>query len=602
MQRLSSILFFFFISLFLMTGTAMGQRNAAKADRYFDKNLFEEAIKYYNLEIKAGRDRDVVNYSRKQIAECYRIIGEFEQAEETYARLLKKKNNQEDPEYYLNYARSLKSSAKYAEAKEQFEKYIELNPDDPMGPILLQSCDSAQKWLDETLGETVNNLTSINSPAADFAPVFSGPNSLLFSSSRDGSTEALISFNGGLQVNHLDFYDVNIGYLNQDSMVLNKAATKGLNSPFHEGPATFSADGLEVYFTRTVEGEKNSRTNDILNTLQVFYSKKDSVTNTWSEPISAFSFNSVNYSIGQPSLSYDGETIFYASDKRKGYGGTDIYYSEKNPDGSWGEPINCGENVNTFGYELFPYVAKDGTLYFSSDSHTGMGQLDIFSSTLIKVSRREDAVYADVRNLKPPINSIGNDFGIAFDPSGNRGFFSSDRFNGVGAEDIYSFGEPVDLRLQLNGDELVFADARVFDGIKYKWVEDAPQITQDLASSNGTYSVSLKNKERYTLIAKSGFFPYNSIHVKLAYEAGGADINLEINTSNKPVFIAGTLLQKTPGDTLNPNGRALPFTKVKLFIGDSLLETITTDSNGFYAFSTPLDPNNIYYIRSTVKH
>src|SRR5690606_16261017 len=131
------------------------------------------------------------------------------------------------------------------------------------------------------------------------------------------------------------------------------------------------------------------------------------------------------------SMSSDGQRIYFMSDMPGGYGKTDIYYAERQKDGSWGKAQNAGPQINTFAYELFPSVSEEGYIYFASNGHPGMGQLDIFRCAIT------DNKPGAAQNLKPPVNSISNDFGITFYGGTARGFFSSDRFNGKGAEDIY---------------------------------------------------------------------------------------------------------------------------------------------------------------------
>ena len=189
--------------------TSLAQLNSNKGDRYFDKNLFREAIKYYQLEIQNGK-KNTVDYAMIKLADCYRLLGEFELAEETYKKILKKKRNQDDPFNYLNYGKTLKNSAKYAEAKEQFEIYIKMKPEDQMGPILLHSCDSAQLWLEQTIGKEVTKLEKVNTEYADFSPIFVTNSELIFSSSRPESKKAFISPNGGLEVDRMDTYKIDL--------------------------------------------------------------------------------------------------------------------------------------------------------------------------------------------------------------------------------------------------------------------------------------------------------------------------------------------------------------------------------------------------------
>ena len=226
-----------------------------------------EAIPYFVAESNTGGKENKDNRAQalSKLADCYRITGQFELAEKTYKELFKK--NKKDPATVLKYAHSLKSSAKYSEAKEEYKLYTKMNPNDKMGPIYVQSCDSAQKWLDETIGQEAKNLDKVNSKDPDFSPVFY-QDGFVFSSSREGSKKRLISFNGGNDVLKLDlYYEPIAGGLNALTDPVN---LKKLNTPNHEGPATFSQKGDTIYFTRTVTGKKDKKSNKVLNSLQVY--------------------------------------------------------------------------------------------------------------------------------------------------------------------------------------------------------------------------------------------------------------------------------------------------------------------------------------------
>lgn len=531
----------------LLPFTNQAQKYSNKGDRYFDLNLFEDAIKYYDIEASNGKDREYKNYAKKQLAECYRIIGEFEEAEKAYRKVLKSKKNQSDPINYLNYGKSLKSSAKFAEAKLQFEEFIRLSPEDPRGAMYLESCDSAQLWLDANLDKTVKNLEAINSVSPDFAPVFSSEGKIVFTSSRIGSKRAFISFNGGMDIDYLDLYQFNVADLtgNEEVPVEN---VNTINTPKHEGPATFTKDGKEVYFTRTVKGITDKKTNETVNTLQVLYSKYDDSTNTWSEPISAFPFNSSEYSIGQPSISPDGKTIYFISDMPKGYGGTDIYYCTKDDKGEWVFPINAGSKVNTFGHELFPYIADDGLLYFSSNGHPGMGQLDIFHS------KYENGEWGQVLNMQPPVNSIGNDFGIVLDGKAKRGFFSSDRFNGMGAEDIYSFAEQSPVEFEITNSTIRFKNTKLFDGLGYS-AKDTTGNSIFVIDRNGYNLIEFDTTVVIEITAKKSIFPVNKYVVSIVKSEFGS--KLIISSDNLPFSISFPNLENASNEKIVLTGETI---------------------------------------------
>lgn len=575
------------VSTLCFNSSVFCQKNLEKADKLFDLNMFSDAIPFYEAEVKIN-DRDTKNQTLLKLANCFRIIGEFEKAEAIYKELLKK--NRKDPQAILNYAISLKNSAKYAEASDQFNAYLKLTPDDPLGEIYLQSCYLAQDWLSETIGKEVRNLEKLNSSSSDFAPTLLSESEMVFSSSRIGSTQSIISLSGGSEVEKLDLYNVNINSIDfKDKIEIKKLA--GINTPLHEGPASYSKDGNEIYFTRLVKGKKNSKTNKLINTLQIFYSKKDSLQK-WSKPISAFEFNSSEYSIGQPSLSPDGNTIYYMSDMPGGYGSTDIYCSAKQKDGTWSSPKNLGSQVNTFGHELFPYISENGILYFSTDARPGMGQLDIFSAELINKE------WKNIVNLKPPINSIGNDFGITLDGKYMRGFFSSDRFNGKGAEDIYSFSEAIPLELTILNNKIKFKDKSIFDGVKYKLINEKDGSETSLEPNNGIYTIEITNSGNYTLSAKKNGFTYNKISMNVISDSLGNYLEAKIKPSLKPILVDGYLSTKEKIDSSNITD--IPLTNLLVTLSDTvkIIEQTNTKNNGYYVFNKNLAANNAYVIKA----
>ena len=581
-----SLLFILF--LLCINTSSFSQKNSEKGDRYFDQNLFEMAIKYYELDIHS-KNKKVSEYALQKMANCYRISGEFEKAEETFKKILKKKKK--EPINYLNYGLALKNSAKYAEAKQQFEEYVKLKPEDPNGTVFLLSCDSAQIWLDETIGKEVKNLEKINTDLSEFSPTFLNNEEIFFSSSRQGSKKALISFDGGGEVHRLDLYNIKVSDLDtKENKKTNIVNFKEINTPLHEGPACFSSDGRELYFTKTIKGKRDKETNEILGTLQIFYSSKDT-NGKWSVPKSAFSFNSQDYSVGHPSLSGDGQTIFYMSDKPGGLGKTDIYYSVKQANGIWGPPINAGNQVNTFGHEMFPAISISGDLYFSSNGHPGMGQLDIFKATLTGEK------WSNVHNLKPPINSIANDFGIAFDGGEMRGFFSSDRFNGKGAEDIYSFSEEIPLRISLASNIIYFEDKSVYDDIKYKLLNENDSIQTDLVAENGYYMLKLLDDKKYSLIVSKNGMPYNKISMYHYTDSLSRDTRIEIQTSQKPISMEGHFFPAK----ITPATNEQECSEISVYLEeqqDGILH-IYNNEKGYFKFDKDLEPSKFYKIRST---
>jgi outer membrane protein OmpA-like peptidoglycan-associated protein len=207
-----------------------------------------------------------------------------------------------------------------------------------------------------------------------------------------------------------------------------------INTRYHEGLVSFSPDGETMYFSRESYFEKDFEKDSLskVRYSQLYLFKAAKLGSDW-DMVESLSVNSKNYSVKNPSVSSDGKTIYFASNMPGGYGNFDIYKASINDDGSIGEPQNLGQKVNTEGQEMFPYISSNGTLYFSSNGHLGLGGMDVFFTKEI------DGKVAPIRNVGIPINSNGDDFAFTIDEEAEEGFVSSNRDGGKGSDDVYAF-------------------------------------------------------------------------------------------------------------------------------------------------------------------
>lgn len=523
------------------TFSVHAQKNLAKGDRLFDQNKFEDAIPYYQKEIEEGKGK-VKNAAMAKLAECYRLSNQLEAAEEAYKKLLKVAKK--DLNNLFNYAQALKSAAKYAEAKKEFLNYTALNPKDPKGMMYAISCDSAQSWLDNPSTNEVREVKFVNTTDREFSPTFY-KEGIVFASSREGSKTSFIRVGEGSDEVKLDLYYEKI--TGSDETTVPPAPLSPVNTTMHEGPCSFSKDGNLLYITRTVAGQRVK--GEIINTLQILTSRSTD-GKVWTSPVSDLPFNSSQYSVGHPTLSADGRFLFFISDMQGGQGGTDLYFSWKQKDGTWSAPKNLGVDVNTFGYELFPFISDNFTLYFSSNGLPGMGKLDVFSCRFDTATKK----CSKPLNLKPPINSIWDDFGLIAEASGEKGFFSSNRYNGTGGDDIYAFAETKPLQITIDGGKFVIEDKSVYDAIKYKLVDDDTKIEEFLTSSNGKYTIEVKPGKKYILLVRKEGFANNKIGLSVNRKKDGEVLTATVTPVNQPVRLNGflktaTVGMKAPNDT-----------------------------------------------------
>ncbi len=578
----------------MQTQDMYAQKNIVKANMYYNSQLYAQAIEYFVKEV-AANDKETKRDAMIKLAYCYKQTGQFIEAEEVYKELMKQYGKKE-PIFIFEYANALRSSSKYAEAITFFEQYKKIRPNDPLAEQCIQSCIQAEQWLVETPEYFVRIIPQLNTETSDISPVLKG-DTLIFSSSRTGSVKKTIDVKEGGKSTMLDLFYVNL----QDSTLKtsNKGYLKNLNTYMHEGPATFSADGNTVYFTRTVRGKKDKKGAPV--TLQIYVSRR-LASGEWSESKSALAINSLKYSVCHPSLSADGKKLYFASDMPGGKGGTDIYVCELNKQGQWGSPKNLGEYVNTIGNELTPFIFNDSTLYFSSDFHPGMGKKDIF------VAYYKDKEWRDVENLKPPINTLANDFGFVRFPNENNGFLTSDRFNGIGREDIYSFINTEPITIQFATSHFAIKDNSFFNTASYQLDFGEGKDKIDIVSNKKEFRFTIQDTSLVILQERREGLPYNRINLQFKKNED-AYFELNVRPMQVPVKWNGYVKQSFLKDSVTKDStfkitayKPVEGITVKLMSKNNLIEEVESAKNGFYEFQTEFQSRKQYTIIAEKKH
>ena len=433
------------ITKFALTTTAImafafsvsAQKNYLKdADLAFDNHQYFNSIELYKQAYAKVKKADVKSKILFRTAVAYQEIKDLKAAETYYSKAIKAKYA--DPIIYLKLADCLKSQQKYPEAIVEYNNYKKENPSDPAGENGVKSCELAQQWKDATNTPEsrikVENMALMNSKESDYAPAYADKkkNRLVFTSTRQGALGA-IDINTGQ--NHSDLYETKLDKNGKWSTpaVLTGAAVSKMN----DAAVAITKKGDAMFVTRCPE-EKNKKLK-----CQLYICKKQGPG--WGEP-ELLPFNVDSVSFGHPTISNDGKTLYFTSSLAGGFGGKDIWKSTLNGK-EWGEPVNLGSNINTAGNEIYPSISDDDKVfYFSSDTHLGMGGFDIF-----KVEKSADGKFSkSPENLKSPINSAGDDFAIIFEGTKMKGYLTSNREGGKGAEDIWAFNLPP-LLLNLNG-------------------------------------------------------------------------------------------------------------------------------------------------------
>lgn len=408
------------ITIMAVSGSSLIAQNSAtkKADKHYKKFEFVEAAKNY---AKLAEDGKGDTYVYSQLAECYYNVFNTQEAERWYAKALE---TADEPEMIFKYSQMLKANGKYEESNVQMAKFAQMRPSDDRAMAFNDNPDYLPKILEKGKKFNVQNL-GFNTKYSDFGGTLKD-GKLYFTSARNTSGKTY----GWNEEPFLDIYEMvknEDGTYQAASLVQDKVNTK-----YHEGVVSFSPDGNTMYFSRESyfekAFEKDSTSNMKYSLLHLFRAKKNG--DVWND-VQGFQVNSESYSVKNPSVSPDGKTLYFASDMPGGFGMFDIYKAAINEDGSLGEPINMGQKVNTHGQEMFPFISSNNTLYFSSNGHLGLGNLDVFHTKVV------DGKTGPVRNIGIPVNSSADDFAFTFDEETKEGYVSSNRDGGLGGDDIY---------------------------------------------------------------------------------------------------------------------------------------------------------------------
>ena len=351
----------------------------------------------------------------QKLGNAYYFNSKMEAASKWYGTLFNKYPEQ-GSEYLYRYAMSLKGSGDYKASNEFMKRFAGSNPSDHRAKAYLKSPNYLSVLEKQTKDFEVENL-DINTTYSDFGTSFYN-DGIVFASSRDKS-EKTYSWN---EQPYLELYSKQGGAIRKLKGVV--------NTKFHESSTSFTKDGETMYFTRNNYYKGKEKT-DSEKTIGLKIYKATLKGGSWQE-VTPMPFNSDNYNVAHPSLSADETQLYFTSDMPGTLGQSDLYVVSINEDGTYGEPKNLGSKINTEGRENFPYVSDNGTLYFSSDGHLGLGGLDVFSVDLNSKDQ-------EVVNLGKPINSRKDDFGYIINEQNLTGYLTSNRSGGKGDDDIYRF-------------------------------------------------------------------------------------------------------------------------------------------------------------------
>lgn len=506
MNKLYSFITCAALLAFMLTQTSckMGKGSIVSARDHYKKMEYALSNKDYQSVYSKTKNKEEKKEASFKAAECYRFMNDIKNAESWYRKAIK--TDSKNVEAQLRLAQCLKTNAKFTDAITEFNNFKKFHSDlmdEATVDREIKGCEYALKWKNEKTRYVVENVKGLNTKWEDFAAAYSRKDQLIFTSDREkGVSGNQYGWTGN---GHTDLYVTNLKINkknpNDISYSMPTLLDKGVvNSKYNDGTACFDSKYTTMYFTQCNGADGKG------NYCRIY---KSTLAGTeWSKP-EALPFSADSFSCGHPTLSKDGSIMYFSSNMP---GSTPKPVSADNPDGTklskdiwmvtytkrgntWGDPVNLGPAINTSGDELFPFIHEDGTLYFASNGHVGLGGTDIY------YTKGQATDWSDPVNMKSPINSAGDDFAIILSKDKESGFFSSNREGSKGQDDIWRF--------YMN--PLIFNLSGVVRNAKTH--EIIPNAVVTITSSNdtgkiilktdatGSYKLKLKNKTDYELFA-----------------------------------------------------------------------------------------------------
>ncbi|MGZ3755081.1 MAG: OmpA family protein [Mucilaginibacter sp.] len=406
-----------------------------QADQLFERYEYLKSVNLYlKLADRAKPDVRVL----ERIADCFRNMNRFKDADAWYARAVT--DTAASAVSHYNYAEGLLYEGRFDEAKQQYQIYF-TRVHDPEGLLLkLSTCDSAAAWVKHLNGYSVSLSPNINSAFSEWGLIEDTKGRAIFTSDRKQDYGPVDNRTGN---SWFKLYTVDAKGENIHQLFISNGLNGLTLDDYHIGPIALNTRGDTAYITLTTAVEKKEIVLDKTGSkrTQKLYTRRLQLVMAVKKHeqwvvIAEFPYNNINkYSVGHAALAKDGQVIYFTSDMPGGLGKTDIWFCEKQANGNWGKPINCGKTINTKEEEAFPEIGGDNRLYYSSKGLRGMGGYDIYAANGEKASWNQPI------NLKYPINSTGDDFCLVT-RDGLTGYFSSNREGGAGDDDIYRFTLP----------------------------------------------------------------------------------------------------------------------------------------------------------------
>lgn len=530
------------------------------ADKRFNRMAYSAAIPKYESLLR----KDSVNAAAwENLAVCYRLTANSAGAEKAYAKAISMGKGSADNSFY--YAQALMENENYAKAKVVLNSLKSSYPDDARAGNLLKGIAELESYK-AMEGVYKVQKVNINTTDADFGPALY-KDTLVFTSNR--SLTEWVGF--AHSWTGKQFYRVYKSTGKDQNLSSPVLFAGNKQTKYHDGPVCFNSYGTQIIMTRNnIDNGKVGKDDKDVTRLKLYTSQNSN--GEWGIDV-PFPHNSDSYSCAHPSLSSDNKRLYFSSDMPGGEGGMDIWYCDWNGT-SWGNPVNAGKNVNTKGTEIFPFIADDGSLYFASNAHPGMGGLDIH------VSRMENGGFSKPENLGSPINSSDDDFGLVLQQGGNAGYFSSNRKAQGENDDIYYFtkkctNSDVSIIDEESGSPLAGASVKVFEnGVEKNTVS---------TDESGKFNMCLNPTVNYEFVAIKNDYRENRSSLTRSQVASAAEAGTEVKVPLKKI---PAVIATLSGRVFNQDDKSPVAGNPVVLTNKTTGETFnaTTDDKGNYRF------------------
>lgn len=517
-----SIKYILSLSVLLMTFSPILSQSklVEKGNKLFERYAYDNSIRLY---LRAIENNEKSTEIYANLADSYYHNADMENAVIWYEELMNLDISSVKGEYYFRYSQALKAIGEYTRSDIWLERLAKLNVNDSRASSLKFDPNYLEKIEAQSNRYSIKTV-SINSEYSDFATGFDNDGGVIFSSSRDLGVSQKITH----KWTGLPFLQLYTSTLSEEGNLVNVQKLEGdFNTKYNESSVAITNDGNTMYFTRNSYDNGYQKDEKGIVRLKLYRAFRSG--NYWTN-IVELPFNSTEYSVAHPTLSADNSKLYFASDMPGTNGLSDIYVVDVNKDGSFGKPLSLGNQLNTEGRDTFPFISKNGYLYFASEGHLGLGGLDIFVCTDVS-SPSKDNIY----NIGKPINSSKDDFAFIIDDDTKFGYFTSNRSGGTGSDDIYKLIQIADLNTTcetlVTGTVTNKSNGDVIPGVRIVIYNATSETVKELNSdANGKFNFELDcGEETFTAIGTKASFKQSTEIFIIEGENAEVKLNLELD-------------------------------------------------------------------------